>query len=83
MWPGPLLIFLYLALTEKSLDTPDLEDRSRRENLLLFNLKEGLEKDTISRLPDGEDPDVVHSPGSFPPGVDEMPPPRPAAWTPA
>ena len=46
MWPGPLLIFLYLALTEKSLDTPDLEDRSRRENLLLFNLKEGLEKDS-------------------------------------
>ena len=25
VWPGPLLIFLYLALTAKTLDTPDLE----------------------------------------------------------
>ncbi|KAK2856688.1 hypothetical protein Q5P01_005423 [Channa striata] len=25
VWPGPLLIFLYLALTKKTLDTPDLE----------------------------------------------------------
>ena len=45
VWPGPLLIFLYLALTEKTLDTPAVDipvltEAARQELHSNFTLEE-------------------------------------------
>jgi len=39
VWPGPLFIFLYLALTKKSLDTPAIHDVIGPTRVEFFQLK--------------------------------------------